>query len=187
MKSKRYWRWMGMVQIMALAMSLQGAMAGSSTDIPRAEHPMPQMERAEWLNLNGTWEFAETQDNNDESFLMAETFPDTITVPFCRESRLSGLERTGFMKNVWYRRTFQIPAGWQSPRVRLNIGACDWITRVWINSAFIGSHRGGNVAFGFDITGALKPGENTVVIHAFDDVQSGLQPLGKQANREKSY
>ncbi|NPU99581.1 MAG: beta-galactosidase [Candidatus Omnitrophica bacterium] len=167
--------------------ALPTAAANNSENLPRPEHPMPQMERAEWLNLNGTWEFAETQDNNDEQFLTAETFPDTITVPFCRESRLSGLQRTGFMKNVWYRRTFAIPADWKSPRIRLNIGACDWITRVWINGTFIGRHRGGNVAFGFDITEALKPGKNTVVIHAFDDTPSGLQPLGKQSNREKSY
>ncbi len=32
--------------------------------LPRPEHPMPQMQRAEWLNLNGTWEFAETDDAN---------------------------------------------------------------------------------------------------------------------------
>ena len=25
--------------------------------IPRAEHPWPQWERANWMNLNGTWEF----------------------------------------------------------------------------------------------------------------------------------
>lgn len=34
-------------------------------------------------------------------------YPDKITVPFCRESRLSGLARTGFVKNVWYRRTYK--------------------------------------------------------------------------------
>ena len=154
--------------------------------VPRPEHPMPQMVRAQWLNLNGVWEFAETDDSGDASFLTARTYPDKIVVPFCRESKLSGLARTGFVKNVWYRRTFAKPAGWASPRVRLHVGACDWRTRVWLNGQLLGEHLGGSAPFGFDVTGQLKPGENTLIVHAFDDTRSGLQATGKQAHSEKS-
>ncbi|MBN2329784.1 MAG: beta-galactosidase [Candidatus Omnitrophica bacterium] len=159
----------------------------ATADIPRPEHPMPQMQRSEWLNLNGVWEFAETQDNADESFLKMESLPEAIVVPFCRESRLSGIKRTGFMKNVWYRRSFTVPQDWSAERIRLHIGACDWITRVWINGELIGRHQGGNAAFSFDITKALKPGNNIIIIHAFDDSAGGLQPLGKQSIREESH
>ena len=118
------------------------AMAKSQPEplIPRPEHPRPQARRAEWLNLNGVWEFAETDDDGDESYLTAEKYPDRIVVPFCRESRLSGLERRGFVKNVWYRRSVEIPKDWRSPRVRLHVGACDWDTRVWVNGQFLGRH-----------------------------------------------
>lgn len=177
--------WMKWGCLIAVLMAAPFATADSAA-IPRPEHPMPQMERAQWLNLNGQWDYAETQDNKDESFLSLEKFPEKIMVPFCRESQLSGIGRTGFMKNVWYRRAFTIPADWQAERIRLHIGACDWITRVWVNGQFIGKHQGGFVAFDFDITHALKSGENTVVIHAFDDSASGLQPLGKQSIQEKS-
>lgn len=81
----------------------------ASTPIPRPEHPFPQMKRSEWLNLNGVWEFAETDDETDIGYLTDKAFPDRINVPFCRESKLSGLERRGFVKNVWYRRTFEVP------------------------------------------------------------------------------
>ncbi len=154
---------------------------------PRAEHPMPNMQRAQWLNLNGLWDFAETDDDSDESFLSAESFPDKIVVPFCRESKLSGLERKGFVNNVWYRRKFSAPGNWNADRIRLHIGACDWITRVWVNGKYIGKHEGGYSAFAFDITKALCSGENTVIIHAYDNARSGLQPLGKQSRREKSH
>lgn len=160
---------------------------GFAQDIPRPEHPMPQMVRSEWLNLNGTWEFAETDDGADESFLTKESLPDRITVPFCRESKLSGLERRGFIKNVWYRRTFDVPTTWKSPRVRLHIGACDWRTRVWVNGQLVGTHTGGSAAFAFDITSALKPAGNVVIVHAFDDTRSGVQPLGKQSPKEESF
>jgi hypothetical protein len=153
---------------------------------PRPEHPFPQMMRAEWLNLNGTWEFAETDNTKDQSFLTAAAYPDKIVVPFCRESKLSGLGRTGFVKNVWYRRTFRKPAGWKSPRVRLHVGACDWQARVWVNGQLVGGHTGGSAPLAFDVTERLKPGDNTVIIHAFDDTRSGLQATGKQAHSLKS-
>ena len=159
----------------------------SGAKLPRPEHPFPQMVRAEWLNLNGTWEFAETDDTKDVSWLSGKAYPDKIVVPFCRESKLSGLERKGFVKNVWYRRTFRKPADWKSDRVRLHVGACDWKTTVWVNGQRVGEHTGGNAPFCFEVTNQLKPGDNTVVIHAFDDTRSGLQAGGKQSNRVKSY
>lgn len=154
--------------------------------LPRPEHPQPQAVRGEWLNLNGIWEFAETDNDRDSSFLTAATFPDRIIVPFCRESKLSGLARTGFVKNVWYRRTFFKPANWKSPCVRLHIGACDWRTDVWINGKLVGTHTGGSAQFYFDITNQLKDGANTAIIHAFDDTRSGFQATGKQAHSLKS-
>ncbi|HRI45048.1 MAG TPA: glycoside hydrolase family 2 TIM barrel-domain containing protein [Fimbriimonadaceae bacterium] len=156
------------------------------TDIPRPEHPRPDRVRADWLNLNGTWEFAETDDDGDRSFLTDRAFPDRIAVPFCRESSLSGLGRTGFVKNVWYRRTFERPKNWTSERTLLHIGACDWRTTVWLNGERVGSHTGGSASFAFEITDRLIEGSNTVVIHAYDDARSGLQALGKQARTPQS-
>ncbi len=175
------------VSVAVLGVWIGSAWAGAaSTDVPRAEYPEPQMVRAEWLNLNGVWEFAETDESADGRYLSAEAYPDKIVVPFCRESKLSGLQRTGFVKNVWYRRRFQKPADWKSARVRLHIGACDWKTRVWVNGHLLGEHVGGSSPFWFDVTEQLKPGDNTVVVHAFDDTRSGLQATGKQAHSEKS-
>lgn len=150
--------------------------------IPRPEHPRPDMLRADWQNLNGQWEFFESDDEK-----ATPTYPDKINVPFCRESKLSGLGRKGFVKNVWYRRTFETPK-WTGRRTILHIGACDYRTTVWVNGQRVGEHVGGNVSFGFDISEHLaKDGENTVVIHAFDDTASGNQPTGKQSQRPESH
>ena len=154
--------------------------------LPRPEHPMPQMQRAEWLNLNGTWEFAETNDAKDTSWLSDKAYPDKIVVPFCRESKLSGLARTGFVTNVWYRRTFQKPADWKSSRVRLHVGACDWKTTVWVNGQPAGQHTGGSAAFCFDVTDLLKPGDNTVVIHAFDDTAANSKPPASKPTAKRA-
>lgn len=157
----------------------------SVQNILRPEYPDPQMRRAEWMNLNGKWEFAETDDSSKQ-YLGDTPYPDTIIVPFCRESKLSGLGRLGFVKNVWYRRSFELDKSWKSPRTRLHIGACDWATSVWINGELAGTHKGGSAPIVLDITNYLQPGKNTVIIHAFDDTRSGLQETGKQAHSEKS-
>lgn len=171
---------------MTLAFVAASALLTTMTEIPRPEHPRPDRLRAEWLNLNGPWEFAETDDDGDRSFLTDRAYPDRILVPFCRESKLSGLGRTGFVKNVWYRRTFERPSGWKSERILLHIGACDWRTTVWLNGERIGAYTGGSVAFAFDITDRVRAGSNTVVVHAYDDTRSGLQALGKQARTPQS-
>lgn len=144
------------------------------------------MQRADWLSLNGTWQFAETDDDSDRGYLGAKAYPDRIVVPFARESKLSGLGRTGFVKNVWYRRSFTLPAGWQGKRVRLHLGASDWRTEMWVNGTKVKEYVGGSSPVTGEVTRALKPGENTVVVHAYDDTQSGLQPLGKQSRSLKS-
>ena len=155
--------------------------------IPRSEHPNPQAIRKEWVSLNGEWEFGESNEDEAARFLGEAAYPEKIVVPFCRESKLSGIGRREFVKNVWYRRSFAVPADWKSPRVRLHVGACDWRTTAWVNGEQVGEHTGGNVSFCFEVTKYLKRGEaNRVVIHAFDDTASGNQPLGKQSITGKS-
>lgn len=168
--------------VMVLALAAQGCPGA-----PRPEHPFPQAVRAEWLNLNGTWEFAETDESADDLYLSEKPYPDKIVVPYCRESKLSGLERKGFVKNVWYRRTFELPRKWRSPRTILHVGASDYRTHVWLNGVLLGEHVGGSAPFSFEITRVLKPGVNTLVIHAYDDNRSGLQAAGKQSPRLESF
>lgn len=170
--------------------------SAARADIPRPEYPNPMAVRGEWMNLNGTWEFAETDgplpnpprngEGVDQRFLSDKPYPDKIIVPFCRESKLSGLGRTGFVKNVWYRRTFELPSTWKSKRTLLHIGACDYESTVWLNGQLLGRHRGGSSPITFEITKQLQQGTNTVIVHAFDDTRSGLQPTGKQAHSEQS-
>src|SRR6266849_10251958 len=73
-----------------------------------AQYPQPQFEREQWLNLNGPWSFEFA-----DSAVAPKHFTRSIAVPFCPESRNSGIADTGFHSSLWYRRTFTIPAGWQ--------------------------------------------------------------------------
>jgi hypothetical protein len=114
-------------------------------------------------------------------------FNKKITVPFCPESSLSGIGYTDFIPSVWYSRTFTLPADWKGSRVFLHFGAVDYQCRAWINGIEVGRHWGGTVSFSFEITDALKAGENEIVVLAVDHVRSSVQAAGKQSRRYQSY
>ena len=154
---------------------------------PRPEYPRPQFEREDWLNLNGKWQF-EFDDGNVGLREHWETgnrpFSREILVPFCFESRASGIGDPGPHPQVWYRRSFHIPIHWDE-RVLLNFGAVDYRTTVWVNGHSCGEHEGGHTPFRFDITGHLTPGQNTVTVRVEDPPSDRYIPRGKQHWQDK--
>jgi len=167
-----------------------GTSVNAKGQIPRPEHPKPQFRREAWLNLNGRWDFAMDPDvvGIKESWQSNPSQLDKkIVVPFCVESKLSGIGQTDFINAVWYRRTFTLPKTWEAKRVFLHFGGVDYECRAWVNGKAVGRHFGGSVSFAFEITDAVKKGENDLVVYAFDDVRSEVQPSGKQSSRPESY
>ncbi len=156
--------------------------------IPRAEHPNPQLERKNWLNLNGEWDFEFDFGNSKlaAGILEKKEWDKKIIVPFCPESKLSGIQHTDFIPAVWYRKNVEITAENLKGRVFINFGAVDYETTVYINGKKAGYHKGGYSSFRFDITEFLVEGENTVVVNAVDDVRNPLVPRGKQCEELKS-
>ena len=149
--------------------------------IPRPEHPFPQFERKNWLNLNGRWQFEIDHGCTGRQRGLQQPdheLDDCITVPFCPESRLSGVEYRDFMACVWYRRTVIIPESFLGQRVFLHIGACDYHTQVYVNGQSVGTHTGGYTPMCFDVTDALTEGENVITVCAEDDTRSPAQPSG---------
>ncbi len=162
------------------------------TNIPRPEHPRPDFYRKDWINLNGEWEFHEdySRSGRARKLYHADAALDSkITVPFCRESVLSGLGHTDFCECVWYRRELTLPEGWNngSDRILLHIGACDYKTEVWVNGKNVVNHVGGYVPVNADITDALLAGVNVITICADDVIRSGNQPGGKQSTLYASH
>ncbi|MDD2579220.1 MAG: hypothetical protein PHP40_03990, partial [Eubacteriales bacterium] len=114
--------------------------------IPRPEYPRPQLVRSQWQNLNGPWQFAFDPGNSGRErkwFRDEHSLPLQIQVPFCPESRLSGLGETDFVAAVWYRRSFTLPSELKGQRVILHFGAVDYQCEVWINQQPVGRHQGG--------------------------------------------
>ena len=158
--------------------------------IPRPEYPRPQMVRREFVNLNGKWDFEidKSVSGKARGLFAREHLSGKITVPFCPESRLSGVGETDFLPCVWYRRDIEIPSEWENKRVLLHFGAVDYRATVYVNGKEVGTHVGGYTPFYFDITDYInKEGNNSVTLCAEDDVRSKKQPSGKQSESYASY
>lgn len=158
--------------------------------IYRTEHPKPQFMRKNWENLNGMWEFEIDHGNSGENrglYRKEAVYSKMINVPFCPESKLSGIEYTDFMDAVWYRRKITITEEQLKDQVFLHFGAVDYLTTVYVNGIKCGTHKGGYVSFHMDITKFLTAGENTITVQAQDDTRSRMVPSGKQSRQYASY
>lgn len=153
-----------------------------SRSIPRPEHPRPDFMRPDWMNLNGQWQFA--FDEKDEGHRLGYekpgvSLPLNITVPFCPESELSGINDKRFSKVLWYKRALNVPQSMWGKRILLRFGAVDYRCEVFINGVSAGSHVGGYSPFALDITRLLINGENEIALRVEDD-RDCTQPRGKQ-------
>lgn len=145
------------------------------------EYPRPIMERKDWKNLNGLWNYAVISKGQK----IPKQFDGQILVPFALESSLSGVGKSlNENQELVYSREFTLPSNWKGKQILLHFGAVDWKADVWVNDIKVGSHMGGFTPFTFNITGALsKKGKNLLVVKVWDPTDKGPQPRGKQVSK----
>lgn len=146
---------------------------------PLNEYPRPQMLRAEWMNLNGRWEYAMCK-----SAVMPKRFDGEIIVPFSPETELSGVGRS--LKSdeyLWYRRSFVFPESFRGKRVLLHFGAVDQTAKVFVNGHECAFHVGGYTPFSIDITDYLEELCAEICVRVTDNTDEGSHSRGKQSTR----
>lgn len=138
--------------------------------------------------LNGEWQFFWQRgvDNQKDGFEKADYNAsdwDKITVPsvwqtegysvpyyyastfpraFSR-SRINIPSIDHSMQEIgYYRRSFTVPANWDSREIFLHFGACKAALEVWVNGEYVGYSTGSMTPHEFDVTKYLTEGENLV-------------------------
>ncbi len=140
------------------------------------QYPRPAFVRSQWKCLNGNWNYQVTKNSQTE---VPEQWAGKILVPFCIESKLSGVQRLlNPDQALWYQREFVVQS---KPNCRwlLNFEAVDYECEVFLNGMKVGGHRGGSTPFSFDISTAAKVGKNSLIVRVKDETE-GSQLRGKQ-------
>ncbi len=150
-------------------------------ELPLPEHPRPDFQREDWINLNGHWKFQFDQGDEglQENWHLADhPFDLKIMVPFPWGSKLSQVPDSADI--AWYQRDILVPEAWSGKRIFLVIGAADWYTSAWLDGQYLGDHRGGYTPFEFEMTSLIKPGQKQKLVIRVDDTEYPFKLYGKQ-------
>jgi beta-glucuronidase len=128
------------------------------------------------FSLNGIWriiidpnetglsdQFYENRKPKDKRELVEYDFDasPTLSVPGDWNSQRPDL--LFYEGPVWYKRSFSYRKRGHR-RTFLHFGAANYFARVYLNGARLGEHEGGYTPFDFEITDAVREGDNFVVV-----------------------
>jgi beta-galactosidase len=83
--------------------------------------------------------------------------PHSFSMPYFAADRF-------YVGYGWYRKHFNVPAAWSGKRVNLEFDGAFQVAELFVNGKRIGEHKGGYTGFSFDITDALKRGNNVLAV-----------------------
>ena len=171
--------WSGKVPPLSTPWTTQVTPTNALPDYPRPQLARPSAAAPQWLNLNGLWQYGET--NGFSPPPIGKDLTGQILVPYPAESALSGVQKhSDFM---FYRRLVTVPKAFtqDNKRVRLNFGAVNYDATVYVNGVQVARHTGGYDSFAVDITPALRAkGPQEIIVAVHSPVDSATIPVGKQ-------
>jgi beta-galactosidase/beta-glucuronidase len=141
-------------------------------------YPRPLLQRADWISLNGSWDFAIDAEGRIEDPAEVQ-WGSPILVPFAPETEAGGIRDTSLFRVCWYRRLIDPPQIASDSRLLLHFGAVDYRATVWANGRIVGRHEGGYTPFTCDLTN-VATGQIELIVRAEDDPADLAKPRGKQ-------
>ena len=111
------------------------------------------------FSLNGEWKYY-VENEPQSSTYQYEFTNDELTMNIPNNWYKEGVNHGGV---VWFQKSFENTLQ-RDKKHFLYFKGVDYLCDIWLNNKFIGSHKGYFQHFEFDITDALKSGENTLKV-----------------------
>ena len=157
---------LGSLLMMGAAVSAQTS-SRAAASITRTDTP-----------LDGPWKFHRGAAAHAQDAKFDDGGWGAVTLPHTWNAR-DGEDGGGrYYRGVgWYRTHYTPPASQAGRRLFLQFDAASLTASVYVNGALVGEHRGGFAAFRFDVTGALRVGEDNVLAVKVDNAVKDMIPL----------
>ena len=121
-------------------------------------------------------------DSGLQRGLLTKSLVQTIQVPFCPESKLSGIENKDHLICVWHRKRIKVLKEWKADQVLVHFHAVDYESPIWANGEEVARHRGGFTPFSYKVDlGNLAADREIEIVLRARDYDDRPQPRGKQA------
>lgn len=127
------------------------------------------------LDFNRGWKFrlgavaAASSARHDDSAWDDVRLPHSFSMPYFASPEF-------YVGCGWYRKHFAVPDEWRGKRIQLEFDGAFQVAEVFVNERRIGEHRGGYTGFTFDITDAVKPGDNLLAVRVNNRWDATLAP-----------
>lgn len=145
--------------------------------------PRPDFYRERWIDLNGRWsfEFDDSERGTAEKWYEGHEYSMSIQVPYCYQSKASGIHDKRKHFQMWYERRVAITDAMKGNKIWLHFGAVDYESIIYINKKYGGSHKGGFSSHSYDITELVDDTAPEFIVTVFcRDDDSIRKPRGKQ-------
>lgn len=147
-------------------------------DIPYINFPNPRFRREKYQILDSEATISFFDNENDQLIKKSK-----IILPFSYETKKSGVDIQEMYKHIEYDFDFTLS---DLGTYLIHFGAVDYHCLVYIDDVLVGEHVGGVTAFSFDISSAIRIGNNHIRVIVYDSF-SKEQLRGKQRSRDESY
>ena len=129
------------------------------------------------LALNRDWAFTRTFD---DAFLSGKGSFETVDLPHtCVETPYDYFDESIYQMVCGYRRVLSVPKDWAGKRVFLTVGAAGHSAEVYVDGKKLNEHHCGYTAFTTELTDALTPGTDALLVIRVDSrEQQDIPPFG---------
>jgi beta-galactosidase len=139
--------------------------------------PLPPSPRIQ-IDLDGEWKFYPADNVHGSEAGFDDAAWKTVSVPHTWNA-LDGEDGGNNYRRgaAWYRRHLRLDSSLAGKRLYLQFDGVSLMADAYVNGVHVGTHKGGFARFRFDVTDALKTGQDNLISVRVDNGMLGIPPV----------